>query len=137
MTLPLIEFRLDGSSGRPTYLQLVYQVRQAIRLGRLRPEDQLPSVRDVVSKLAINPNTVLKAYRELEQEGLVTSRHGSGTFVRSDVRIARAKAQSGLRKTLARWLTSAREAGQDEEDIRALFEDLLRIVVEDARAASS
>ncbi len=137
MTLPLIEFRLDGSSGRPTYLQLVYQVRQAIRLGRLRPEDQLPSVRDVVSKLAINPNTVLKAYRELEQEGLVTSRHGSGTFVRSDVRIARASAQSGLRKTLARWLTSAREAGQDEEDIRALFEDLLRTGLEDARAASS
>jgi GntR family transcriptional regulator len=137
MTLPLIEFRLDGRSGRPTYLQVVYQVRQAIRLGRLRPEDQLPSVRDVVSKLAINPNTVLKAYRELEQEGLVTSRHGSGTFVRSDVRIARASAQSGLRKTLARWLTSAREAGQDEEDIRALFEDLLRTGVEDARAASS
>jgi GntR family transcriptional regulator len=137
MTLSLIEFRLDDSSGRPTYLQLVYQVRQAIRLGRLRPEDQLPSVRDVVSKLAINPNTVLKAYRELEQEGLVTSRHGSGTFVRSDVRIARASAQSGLRKTLARWLTSAREAGQDEEDIRALFEDLLRTGVEDARAASS
>lgn len=137
MSLPLIEFRLDGSSGRPTYLQLVHQVRQAIRLGRLRPEDQLPSVREVVSKLAINPNTVLKAYRELEQEGLVTSRHGSGTFVRSDVRIARAAAQSGLRKTLARWLTSAREAGQDEEDIRALFEDLLRTGVEDARAASS
>ncbi len=137
MTLPLIEFRLEGRSGQPTYLQLVHQVRQAVRLGRLRPEDQLPSVRDVVSKLAINPNTVLKAYRELEREGLVISRHGSGTFVRGDVRIASALAQSGPRKTLARWLTSARAAGLDEEDIRALFEDLLRSSVEGAKAESS
>jgi GntR family transcriptional regulator len=137
VTLLLIEFRLDGRSGRPTYLQLVHQVRHAIRLGRLRPEDQLPSVRDVVSKLAINPNTVLKAYRELEREGLVTSRHGSGTFVRANVRIAPASAQSGLRKTLVRWLTSSRTAGLDEEDIRALIEDVLHSAVEDPSAESS
>src|ERR1700735_5109974 len=77
----LIEFRLDGSSGVPTYLQLVQQVEQALRLGYLKPGDQLPKVRDVVASLAINPNTVLKAYRELEHRGLAAGRPGQGTFI--------------------------------------------------------
>ena len=66
----MIEFRLDARSGVPTYLQLVQQVKQALRLGILHPGDQLPTVKEVVASLAINPNTVLKAYRELDLEGL-------------------------------------------------------------------
>src|SRR5258708_19458349 len=77
----LIEFHLDGRSGVSPYLQLIQQVRQALRLGMLTEGDQLPTVKDVVGRLAINPNTVLKAYRELEYEGLVAARPGVGTFV--------------------------------------------------------
>src|SRR2546429_1719960 len=77
----MIDFHLDGRSGIPTYLQLVQQVRQAVRLGILRPGDQLPTVKEVVGSLAINPNTVLKAYRELDHEGVVEGRRGVGTFV--------------------------------------------------------
>ncbi len=100
--------------------------RQAIRFGRLHPGDQLPSVREVVAKLAINPNTVLKAYRELEMEGLVTSRPGTGTFVREGLKISPLTAQAGLRRGLARWIRSAREAGLDRDDIRALCDDVVR-----------
>ena len=77
----MIEFQLDAGSGVATYLQLVQQVRQALRLGLLEPGDQLPTAQQVVAKLAINPNTVLKAYRDLEREGLVRARPGVGTFV--------------------------------------------------------
>src|SRR6266567_3940779 len=78
-----IEFRLDGASGVPTYLQLVHQVEHALRLGYLTPGDQLPKVRDVVAALAINPNTVLKAYKELETKGLAAGRPGQGTFIQA------------------------------------------------------
>ncbi len=122
----MIGFRLDSRSGVSMYLQLVQQVRQAIRFGRLHPGDQLPSVREVVAKLAINPNTVLKAYRELEMEGLVASRPGTGTFVQKSLRIAVPAAQTGLRRRLARWVRSARAAGLGRDDIRALCEDVLR-----------
>ena len=78
-----IEFRLDPSSGVPTYLQLVQQVEHALRLGYLKPGDQLPKVRDVVASLTINPNTVLKAYKELETKGLTAGRPGQGTFIQA------------------------------------------------------
>jgi len=78
-----IEFRLDPSSGVPTYLQLVQQVEHALRLGDLQPGDQLPKVREVVAGLAINPNTVLKAYRELEHKGLAAGRPTSPSGRRS------------------------------------------------------
>jgi GntR family transcriptional regulator len=122
----MIEFRLDGGTGVTTYLQLVHQVRHALRLGHLRPGDQLPTVREVVSKLAINPNTVLKAYRDLEREGLVTSRPGAGTFVRNDVRIGPRAGQTALRSGLSRWMQRAREAGLYENDLRALFEEAVQ-----------
>src|SRR5215467_12596948 len=83
---PAIEFRLDHASGVPPYLQLVHQVEHALRLGYLAPGDQLPRVKDVVTSLAINPNTVLKAYRELEHKGLVAGRPGQGTFVVGQVK---------------------------------------------------
>jgi GntR family transcriptional regulator len=131
-----IAFRLDPGSGLPTYLQLALQVRRAIRLGRLRPGDQLPSVREAVATLAINPNTVVKAYRELETAGLVISRPGTGTFVRKDLRSLPPGAHTGLRRELARWLARARAAGLDDEDVRALLEDLLREAVAPAEASS-
>ncbi len=122
----MIEFRLDTHSGVSPYLQLVHQVRHALRLGLLREGDQLPTVRDVVSRLAINPNTVLKAYRELEHTGLVEGRAGVGTFVVATVSEASVAALRPLRAALQRWIASAREAGLDDESIDALFQDTFR-----------
>jgi GntR family transcriptional regulator len=117
----VIEFHLDERSGVSPYLQLVRQVRQAMRLGLLREGDQLPTVKEVVGRLAINPNTVLKAYRELEHEGLVTARPGRGTFVKATLVNASLAAHEPLRQELRRWLLKARSAGLDEESIEALF----------------
>jgi GntR family transcriptional regulator len=117
----VIEFHLDERSGVSPYLQLVRQVRQAMRLGLLREGDQLPTVKEVVGRLAINPNTVLKAYRELEHEGLVAARPGRGTFVTATLVNASLAAHEPLRQELRRWLLRARTAGLDEESIEALF----------------
>jgi GntR family transcriptional regulator len=117
----MIEFHLDSRSGVAPYLQLVQQVKQALRLGLLQVGDQLPTVREAVERLAINPNTVLKAYRELERDGLVGSRPGQGTFVLRTLAGASLASHAALRRSLARWLQSAREAGLDEESILALF----------------
>jgi|CZLB01.1.fsa_nt_gi GntR family transcriptional regulator len=121
-----IEFRLDPGSGVPTYLQLVQQVEHALRLGYLRHGDQLPTVKDVVKSLAINPNTVLKAYRELEHRGLAVGRPGQGTFIDGTLRHVGLPQQAELRKTLMTWLRSAEVAGLDEEGIIALFTSSLR-----------
>src|SRR5215475_7682357 len=110
-----IEFRLDPSSGVPTYLQLVQQVEHALRLGYLQPGDQLPKIRDVVAGLAINPNTVLKAYRELEIKGLAAGRAGQGTFVEATLSQVPLSELTALRRSLSRWLTAADEAGLDED----------------------
>ncbi|GAA4528750.1 MULTISPECIES: GntR family transcriptional regulator [Nonomuraea] len=117
----LIEFYLDSRSGVSPYQQLVQQVRHALRLGLLRVGDQLPTVKDVVAGLAINPNTVLKAYRELEHEGLVAARPGVGTFVTATLAGASLAAHGPLRADLRRWLEKARRAGLDDESIEALF----------------
>jgi len=113
---------LEPSSGIATYLQLVQQVRHAIRYGMLRPDDQLPTAREVVEALAINPNTVLKAYTELEREGLVRSRAGLGTFVtRSGVKPLTKPVHTRLRRSLDRWLHAAHDADLDREAIVGLF----------------
>src|SRR6187551_3357351 len=104
----MIEFTLDGRSGVSPYLQVVHQVRQALRLGLLREGDQLPTVKDVVATLAINPNTVLKAYRELERDGLVAARPGVGTFVTRTLTDDTLAAHEPLRRDLGRWLGRAR-----------------------------
>lgn len=122
----MIEFRLDSRSGVSPYLQLVHQVRQALRLGLLHEGDQLPTVKEVVARLAINPNTVLKAYRELEHEGLARARPGIGTFVTRTLSDASLAAHGPLRRDLVRWLAKARQAGLDEESIEALFRDTFR-----------
>lgn len=120
-----IEFRLDPNSGVPTYLQIVQQVEQALRLGYLVTGDRLPKVKEVVASLAINPNTVLKAYRELEHKGLTVGRPGQGTFIEGALDLVPLKDQQALRRGLARWLTQATEAGLDEEGIAALFASAL------------
>ncbi len=122
----MIEFRLDARSGVPTYLQLVQQVRQAVRLGILHPGDQLPTVKDVVGSLAINPNTVLKAYRELDLEGLVEGRRGQGTFVSSTPPPFQPDDVDALRASLRAWVESARKAGLDADAMAALFSDTVR-----------
>lgn len=118
----MIEFYLDNHSGVAAYLQIVQQVKQALRLGLLKTGDQLPTVREVVAKIAINPNTVLKAYRELEREGLVSSRPGQGTFVERTLAGPSLATQAALRRGLTRWIHSAYEAGLDSESILALFQ---------------
>jgi GntR family transcriptional regulator len=126
MEARVIEFHLDARSGVAPYLQLIHQVRQALRLGLLDPGDQLPTVKDVVAMVAINPNTVLKAYRELEHEGLVAARPGVGTFVTGTLSGASLAAHAPLRTDLRRWLAKARRAGLDDESIEALFMNTFR-----------
>ena len=118
--------RLDKASGVPTYLQIVHQVEHAVRSGRLREGDQLPLVRQVVSDLAINPNTVLKAYRQLEAMGLTEGRPGVGTFVRQQPSELAVPAYPALRRRLAAWVVTAREQGLQDGDLRALFAEALQ-----------
>ena len=127
----MIEFHLDSRSGVAPYLQLVQQVRQALRLGLLAEGDQLPTVKDVVAKVAINPNTVLKAYRELEYEGLVAARPGVGTFVTRTLADDSLAAHEPLKKELQDWLDRARAAGLDAESIEALFLSAFRPLIEE------
>ena len=122
----MIEFHLDAGSGVAPYLQIIQQVRQALRLGLLDIGDQLPTVKDVVARLAINPNTVLKAYRELEYEGLAAARPGVGTFVTRTLSDGSLAAHGPLRRDLQRWIARARRAGLDEESIEALYRDTVR-----------
>jgi GntR family transcriptional regulator len=122
----MIEFHLDGRSGVSPYQQIVRQVRHALRLGLLREGDQLPTVKEVVGQLSINPNTVLKAYRELERDRLVAARPGLGTFVTRTLTDDTLSAHAPLRRDLRRWVTKARLSGLDEESIEALFAATVR-----------
>jgi DNA-binding transcriptional regulator YhcF (GntR family) len=128
----VIEFHLDSRSGVSPYLQLIQQVRQALRLGMLAEGDQLPTVKDVVGSLAINPNTVLKAYRELEYQGLVAARPGVGTFVTKTLADDSIAAHAGLRTELEKWLAKARRAGLDYESIEALLLTTFRSTTKEA-----
>lgn len=116
----MVEFHVDRGAGLPAYLQLVRQVREALRLGWLKPGDKLPGVREVVASSGVNANTVLKAYRELEMSGLVEARQGSGTYVKSSLGSATPEALGELRATLVTWVRDARAAGLEDEDIDAL-----------------
>jgi len=130
----MIELRIDSRSGLPAYLQIVQQVKHALRLGLLVPGDQMPTIRELVASLAINPNTVLKAYRELEMEGLVGGRPGQGTFVLEALPGASQVDLAEMRMSLERWLTRAKELGMDEESIVALFDTTMRNFHEGAAA---
>lgn len=118
-------FRVDAGSGVPIYRQLIEQVRREVMLGRLGPGDQLPTLREVVEALAINPNTVGKAYGELEHEGLVVRRQGMGTFVAPAPLTGALVAPPALRTSLFRWVRRAQETGLSSEQIRLLVSDAL------------
>ncbi|MGH9016110.1 MAG: GntR family transcriptional regulator [Acidimicrobiales bacterium] len=122
----MIEFQLDTASGVATYLQLVQQVQQALQLGMLEPGDQLPTAQQVVGRLAINPNTVLKAYRDLERRGLVRARPGQGTFVVGSLPRTDPAAQARFLASMEAWLASARSAGLGPDDIEAIYRTALR-----------
>ncbi|MGW7535330.1 GntR family transcriptional regulator [Amycolatopsis sp. NPDC054798] len=115
-----MEFRVDRTAGLPAYLQLAQQVRQALQLGWLKPGDRLPTVREAVASSGVNPNTVVKAYRELEFAGLVESRQGAGTFVKASVGTASSREREELLDDLDPWIRRARLAGLSDEDIREL-----------------
>ena len=122
----MIEFQLDTASGVATYLQLVQQVRQALQLGLLEPGDQLPTAQQVVAKLAINPNTVLKAYRDLEREGLVRPRPGQGTFIVGTLPRTDPATQARFLSSMTEWLGSARSSGLRPDDIEAIYRTAVR-----------
>src|SRR6476469_7854376 len=122
----MVEFYLDASSGVPTYVQLVRQVHQALQLGLLEPGDRLPTAQQVVTSLAINPNTVLKAYRDLEREGLVRARPGLGTFIVGELPRTDPVAQAKFRRSMGIWLRSAREAGLSSKEIEAIYRTAFR-----------
>src|SRR5579871_6301500 len=126
----LMSFQLDAGSGVPAYLQLVEQVKQALRMGTLRVGDQLPTVKQVVAEVAVNPNTVLKAYRELERDGLVAGRQGLGTFVQQIPVGPPPGTHAKLTRSLQRWISTARDEGLTDDAIEALLRSALR-----ARAA--
>jgi GntR family transcriptional regulator len=125
-----VSFQLSTSSGVPAYLQVVQQVERALRMGVLRPGDRLPTVKEVVADVAINPNTVLKAYRELESRGLVEGRQGVGTFVLRRPAGPPPEVQARLARTLEQWVKSAREQGLDEASIQALLRSAAQEVVQ-------
>src|SRR5690349_1928228 len=122
----MIEFHLDPSSGVATYVQLVQQVHHALQLGLLEPGDQLPTAQQVVSSLAINPNTVLKAYRDLEREGLVRPRPGLGTFVVGRLPRTDPAVQERFLASMTAWLRKARAAGLGPDDVEAIYRIAVR-----------
>jgi GntR family transcriptional regulator len=128
------EFRLTPSSGVPPYLQLVQQVEHALRTGQLRPGDRLPLTREVVASLAINPNTVLKAYRQLELQGITEGRPGVGTFIVAAPSVGVLPARPALQRRLRQWVASAAGDGLDEQAMRDMFEQALRDVREEGVA---
>lgn len=119
-----MEFRIERRSGVPTYLQIVQQAKQALRIGTLRPGDRLPTAKAVVEQTAVNPNTVLKAYRELEREGLVEPRPGLGTFVLRSLARPESDVDAQLRADLEDWMRRAKAAGLTADDLDALITDV-------------
>jgi GntR family transcriptional regulator len=132
-------FRVDAGSGVPIYRQLVQQVRREVMLGRLQPGEQLPSLKELVDSLSVNPNTVVKAFSELEHQGLVVRRQGVGTFVAAAPRVTSLPVAPKLLGSLARWVDRARQDGLSSEQIRMLLDVALdepAVSSDDRRSAS-
>jgi GntR family transcriptional regulator len=129
----VLDFRIDTASGVAPYAQLVAQVKQALRLGWVQPGDKLPTAHEVAASVVVNPNTVQKAYRELEYEGLVAGRPGQGTFVERSLRQSTPAEVLALTRRLERWLAAARAAGLDEDGIM----DVVRAAMRDFDAEAS
>ena len=131
--MALLIFHLDPRSAVPAYVQLIQQVRHALSFGLLSPGDRLPTVKEVAAQVAVNPNTVLRAYRDLEAAGLVISRPGLGTFVeRSLAEPPDPVRYRALRAGLGSWIDRARAEGLDEESMASLFREVLRDSAEGA-----
>ncbi len=131
--LAMLDFHVDTSSGLAPYAQLVQQVKQALRLGWLAPGDKLPTVHEVAASVAINPNTVLKAYKELEREGLALGRPGQGTYIQRSLSQLTPAAYTALHRRLQRWIVAARAAGLDDDGIM----DVVHATMRDASTAQT
>ncbi|MDX2921252.1 MULTISPECIES: GntR family transcriptional regulator [Streptomyces] len=117
----VVVFRIDRRSGVATYLQIVRQVEQALRMGALEEGDRLPTAAQVAATTKVNPNTTLKAYRELERMGLAEVRQGAGTFITRTLAQPQSGPDSPLRTALTDWLAQARAEGLTGRDVTALF----------------
>lgn len=117
----MLAFAIDLKSSVPTYVQLQQQVKHAMRTGVLRPGEQLPSAREVVLLLSINPSTVLKAYKELEHDGLIEVRQGQGTFVAADLMTVAPADLARVRRELGKWIAAAGGTGMERDDMLELF----------------
>lgn len=117
----VVVFRIDRRSGVATYLQIVRQVEQALRMGALEKGDRLPTAAQVAATTKVNPNTTLKAYRELERAGLAEVRQGAGTFITRSLAQPQSGPDSPLRASLAAWMDQARADGLTGQDVTALF----------------
>ncbi|MFD6797959.1 GntR family transcriptional regulator [Streptomyces cyaneofuscatus] len=117
----VVVFRIDRRSGVATYLQIVRQVEQALRMGALEEGDRLPTAAQVAATTKVNPNTTLKAYRELERAGLAEVRQGAGTFITRSLAQPQSGPDSPLRASLAAWMDQARADGLTGQDVTALF----------------
>lgn len=131
----MIRFRIDKHSGVPAYRQLVDQVREALQLGLLQPGDQLPTVREVVEQITINPNTVHRAYRELEHLGLTEGRTGQGTFVQRSLASVGTRQRATLQRQLVSWIGRARAAGAGDDEMQAMFSAAVREAAEEVETA--
>ncbi|MFC4498791.1 MULTISPECIES: GntR family transcriptional regulator [Streptomyces] len=116
----VVEYRIDRGSGVPAYVQIIEQTERALRMGTLQVGDKLPTAREVVAATAINPNTVLRAYRDMEQVGLVELRRGLGTFVTRSLARPSSENDSPLRREVTDWTARARASGWERADILAL-----------------
>jgi GntR family transcriptional regulator len=130
----MLDLRIDTTSGLAPYLQVVQQVKQALRLGWLQPGDKLPTVHEVASSIAINPNTVQKAYKELEHEGLVAGRPGQGTFIERSLSQSTPASLTALGNRLDRWIAAARAAGLDDDGIMDVVRARMRDFSDEASA---
>jgi GntR family transcriptional regulator len=114
--------RPNPASGVPIYLQLMEQVKHGIETGALRPGEQLPGIRPLAEELVVNPNTIAKAYRELEHEGVIELRQGAGAFVSAVARPATTDKLRAAQTVVSTAVAKLRERGVTDEEIRRLFE---------------
>jgi len=122
----MVVWKVDPQSSEPLFQQIVNRVKQAVAVGRLKPGDRLPSVRELAKELVINPNTIARAFRELEGEGVTLSRRGSGTFVAERKVVLKAEERRRrLREALEAALRDAVNLGLDEQEVRKVFDAAL------------
>jgi len=122
---------IDPSSGLPIYLQIAQQIKTAVAMGRLQPEEPLPSVRQLAVELAVNPNTVARAYLDLEIEGVIYKRQGAGTFVSGQgVEMSKGERRRVLNELLEKALVEGVNLGISERELRDAFERMLEKIMQ-------